>query len=125
MAVGRGDEASGHVVAEERDCRGMASVAHRQGAAGASSVLRIGKRRLRTPPELITTLLAVPSSSLSSELLRTVVLIATPSTSCVLDCVKNPKSRPGPKTVPMAVPPLSTVCVLALNTVLLATPKTS
>ena len=47
MAVGRGDKASGHVVAEERDGGGVAAVADRRRAAGGGGVLRIGKRRLR------------------------------------------------------------------------------
>ena len=49
MAVGHGDKASGHVITEERESGGMATVSHRQGAAFASAVLRIGKRRLRAP----------------------------------------------------------------------------
>jgi hypothetical protein len=47
MAVGHGDKASGHVIAEECESGGMATVSHHQGAAPASAVLRIGKRRLR------------------------------------------------------------------------------
>ncbi len=46
VAVRRGDEASGHVVAEEREVRGVAAIAHRQ-RAGGGAVLRVGERRLR------------------------------------------------------------------------------
>ena len=52
VAVGGEDEASGDVVAEERDARGMAAVAHRQSAAGAGGVLRIGERRLRAESDV-------------------------------------------------------------------------
>jgi hypothetical protein len=48
VAVGRNDEASGHVVADQRERRGVAAVAHRQGAAIAGGVPGVGKRRLRT-----------------------------------------------------------------------------
>ncbi len=46
VAVGRGDEASGHVVAEERDARGMAAIGHRQRAAGGAQQAR-GERKLK------------------------------------------------------------------------------
>ena len=38
MAVGGDDEASGDVVAEKRDARGVAAVAYGQGAAGVGNV---------------------------------------------------------------------------------------
>ena len=47
MAVGRGDEAPGHVVAKECDGCGMAAVGYGQRAASVGAVLRIGERRLR------------------------------------------------------------------------------
>jgi hypothetical protein len=48
MAVGNGYEAPCHVIAEERDACSMAAIAHRQSAAGAGGVRRVGERRLRT-----------------------------------------------------------------------------
>ena len=39
MAVGHGDKASGHVVAEERERRRVPAIAHRQRASGAGRVL--------------------------------------------------------------------------------------
>jgi hypothetical protein len=47
VTVGRDDEASGHVVADQRDRRSVSAVAHRQGAPSARSILGIGERRLR------------------------------------------------------------------------------
>jgi hypothetical protein len=47
MALGDGDEASGHVVAKKRDACGMAAVAHRQGAAGAGVIFRASEHALR------------------------------------------------------------------------------
>jgi hypothetical protein len=37
MAVGRGDEASGQVVTEERDSTGMTAIGHYQRAAGVGT----------------------------------------------------------------------------------------
>ena len=48
MAADRGDEASGDVVAEQHDARGIAAIAHRQSAAGVGAVRRISERRLCT-----------------------------------------------------------------------------
>jgi len=48
VAVGGDDKASGDVVAEEGDARGMAAIAYRQSAAGADGILGIGERRLRS-----------------------------------------------------------------------------
>ena len=47
VAVGGDCETSRHVVAKERDRRGMAPVAHRQCSPGAGAVLRVGERRMR------------------------------------------------------------------------------
>ena len=47
MAVGRGDEACGHVVAKERDGCGVTPVRHHQSAAGILCCSRLGERRLR------------------------------------------------------------------------------
>ena len=52
MAVGGDDEASGDVAAEKRDARGVAAVAHGQGAAGVGNVLGIGERGLRTEGDI-------------------------------------------------------------------------
>jgi hypothetical protein len=41
MAVGHGDKAPGHVIAEERDRRRVPAVAHRQRAAGTGGVRRV------------------------------------------------------------------------------------
>ena len=46
-AVGRGNKARGHVVAEDHDGGGVAAVAHRQRAAGAGGIRLIGERRVR------------------------------------------------------------------------------
>ena len=46
VAVGRGDKASGHVVAEERTLRAVGTVGDRQRAAGVTADLGIRKRRV-------------------------------------------------------------------------------
>jgi hypothetical protein len=63
VAVGRGDEASGHVVAEEGDGCRMAAVGHGQRAAGVGGVLRIGERRLCAEGD-VRQIDAVPRESL-------------------------------------------------------------
>ena len=52
MSVSGGDEAPGHVVAEERDGGGVTAVAHRERAAGFGAVPRIGERRLGAEGDL-------------------------------------------------------------------------
>jgi hypothetical protein len=46
MAVGRGDEASGHVVAKQRNLRDVGSILYRQDAAGVGAVLGVPQRRV-------------------------------------------------------------------------------
>jgi hypothetical protein len=52
VAVGRDDEGSGHVIADQRDRRRVAAVAHRQGAPSAGGILGIGERRLRAEDDV-------------------------------------------------------------------------
>ena len=52
VAVGGGEEAPGHVVAEERDGGGVTPVLHSQSAAGIRAVLGVGERRLRAESDI-------------------------------------------------------------------------